>query len=403
MYLSRTLELPFLRAAAHFPVLMVGGARQVGKTTFLRKLAGTKRRYVTLDDPIALSLAREDPTLFFERYEPPLVLDEIQYAPGLLNQIKYLADQNPSPGRFWLTGSQPFSLMKGVSESLAGRIGVFQLMGLSQREINGGGRTSQPFCHAPKSQPAGRVVPLKELYKSIWMGSFPTMATGRPAERDLFFGSYVQTYLQRDLRDLARVGDEMAFLRFLRVVAARTGQILNLANMARDADISPNTAKSWLSILVSSGLVWLVESYQTHPAQRVVKAPKLHFVDTGLCAYLTGWSSPETLEAGSMSGAILETWVVSQILKSWVHAGRLPPLYHYRDKDQKEIDLLVFQDGILHPIEVKKTAQPKKEDIRCFELLEKRGWKAGKGTLVCLAESMVPLSRDTIAMTVGCL
>jgi len=236
------------------------------------------------------------------------------------------------------------------------------------------------------------------LYEHIWRGSFPALHTAAPPDRELFYASYLQTYLQRDVRDLAQVGDLMAFTRFLRSAAARTAQLLNLTDMARDVGISPNTARHWLSILEATGLVWLLEPYHSNLSKRLVKTPKLYFLDTGLAAYLTQWSSPATLEAGAMSGAIFETWVVSEILKSWWHNGRQAPFYYYRDRDQKEIDLLIVRDGRLHPVEIKKTAQPGKETVRHFGTLAKLGLEVGTGAVVCLVPERLPVTATVEAI-----
>ncbi|MDL2226644.1 ATP-binding protein [Deltaproteobacteria bacterium OttesenSCG-928-M10] len=368
MYHPRTIEKSIADIAGHFPVLMITGARQVGKTTLLRHLAGNARRYVTLDDPLVLSLAREDPALFMQRFSEPVLIDEIQYAPQLLPYIKMIVDQDRKPGQFWLTGSQQFHVMKNISESLAGRVGILSLLGLSRQELIGQGQGQPAFLPDQQMFKQARSndapLTLQELYRTIWRGSFPALALDSGMNRDQFFGSYVQTYLQRDVRDLAQVGDEMSFLRFLRACAARTGQLLNIAELSRDADVSPVTGKKWLSILEASGLVYLLEPYFTNVTKRMVKAPKLYFLDTGLAAYLTEWSSPETLEAGAMSCAIFETWVLVELLKSWLGNGLRPPFYYYRDKDQKEIDLLIIQDGTVYPLECKKTASPDKNDVR---------------------------------------
>jgi predicted AAA+ superfamily ATPase len=396
VYVPRTLEPFIIQAGEQFPVVLLTGARQVGKTTLLRRLSQGERVYVTLDDPLILSLARTDPALFMQRFPPPVLIDEIQYATELLPHIKMAADRAGQPGLFWLTGSQQFHLMKGVSESLAGRVAVIHLLGLSRRELLGQGLDARPFL--PTSEEIGRrsaqasKLTLKELYRLIWRGALPAIALNDAVERGLFYSSYVQTYLQRDVRDLARVGDEMAFLRLLRATAARTGQLLNLADLARDADVAPNTARHWLSILQTAEIVYLLEPYHTNVTQRLVKSPKLYFLDTGLAAYLTEWASPETLEAGAMSGPILETWIVAELLKSYWHTGRQPPFYYYRDKDQREIDLLLVQDGIAYPLEFKKTASPSREDVRHFGALERLGLPAGPGGVICLAEQSLPLT-----------
>lgn len=406
MYLSRTIEKSIADIASHFPILMITGARQVGKTTILKHLAGDARRYVTLDDPLVLSLAREDPALFMQRFSGPILIDEIQYAPQLLPYIKMAVDQDRKPGLFWMTGSQQFQVMKNVSESLAGRVGLLSMLGLSRWEAIGQGPGRPAFL--PDGQLFSQTRPnndapltLQELYRIIWRGSFPTMALDDGMNRDQFFGSYVQTYLQRDVRDLAQVGNEMAFLRFLRASAARTGQLLNIAELSRDADVSPVTGKKWLSILEASGLVYLLEPYFTNVTKRMVKAPKLYFLDTGLAAYLTEWSSPETLEAGAMSGAVFETWVMAELLKSWLNNGLRPPFYYYRDKDQKEIDLLIIQDGTVYPLECKKTASPDKNDMRHFQVLEKLKMPIGLGGVICLTNQALPLTETAWSIPAG--
>jgi predicted AAA+ superfamily ATPase len=355
---------------------------------------------VTLDDPLVLSLAKTDPALFMQRFPPPVLIDEIQYAPELLPYLKMAVDKaarvGHPPGLFWLAGSQQFHLMAGVSESLAGRVAVLHLVGLSRRELVGEGLAATPFLPTPeeisrRSAARGRLT-LQELYRLIWRGALPAIALNAAVERDLFYGSYVQTYLQRDVRALARVGDELAFLRFLRAAAARTGQLLNLADLARDAEVAPNTAKHWLSILQTAGLVFLLEPYRTNLTQRLVKAPKLYFLDTGLAAYLTDWATPETLAVGALSGPILETWVVAELLKGFWHAGRQPPAHFYRDRDQREVDLLLVQDGVIYPLEIKKTASPSRVDVQHFAALERLGLPVGPGGVICLAEQSLPLT-----------
>lgn len=398
-YEKRTLESFFVQATSQFPAMLLTGARQVGKTTFLQHLKEEGRSYITLDDPLARDLAREDPRLFLQRFTPPVLIDEIQYAPQLLPAIKMEVDRHRSPGMFWLTGSQHFSVMKGVSESLAGRVGIVELLGLSYRERIGQSEQSRPFLPNPEHFRASEQTPtplkLKDLYGIVWRGSLPAIALSEAMDRDLFYGSYVQTYLQRGVRDLTQVGDETTFLRFLRTAAARTGQLVNFADLARDADVAPNTAKKWLSILQSSGIVYLLEPYHTNITKRMLKTPKLYFLDTGLCSYLTEWTSPETLEAGAMSGAILETWVIGEILRSWQHNGRRAPLYYYRDKDRREIDLLIVQDGTVYPVEIKKTASPGRDIARHFQLLKNFELELGPGAVICLAEQALPLTERT--------
>ena len=407
MYIQRTMEAHFRRASEQFPVLLVTGARQVGKTTFLRHLSDADRTYISLDDPRILELARSDPAMFMQRFPGPVLIDEIQYAPGLLPFIKMAADRDGEAGRFWLTGSQQFHLMREVSESLAGRVGIANLLGLSRRELDGTDANGAPFLPTSDIVTARLVdetdLSLPRLYERIWRGSYPAIASNASVDRDLYFSSYVQTYLQRDVRDLARVGDELAFLRFVRACAARTAQLLNLADLARDVGIVANTAKSWLSILESSNIIHLLEPYHSNVTKRLIKSPKLYFLDTGLCAWLTEWTTPKTLEAGAASGAMLETWILGEILKSWWHRGRRAPFYFYRDKDQKEIDLLIKQDDVVYPLEFKKSASPGRKSLMHFRKLEGLGLKVGSGGVVCLAESSLPLEGDLASIPIRAL
>lgn len=384
-------------AARQFPVLLLTGARQVGKTTLLRALAGAKRRYVTLDDPLQLRLARDDPSLFLQSHPPPVLIDEVQYAPQLLPHIKMAVDARRRSGDLWLTGSQPFHLMRDVSESLAGRAAVLQLYGLSRREALRLGAVP-PFLPSVQRlrqwQRAAVPADLQALYAAIWRGSYPALVAQPKMSRDLFYGSYLQTYLQRDVRDLAHVGDQSAFLRLLRAAAARTAQLLNVAELARDADVAPNTAKSWLAILEASGVVSLLQPWHTNLSKRLVKTPKLHFLDTGLAAYLTQWSSPATLQAGAMAGAVFESWVYGQILRSHAHAGSMAAMYYFRDKDQREVDLLIEADGLLYPVECKRSAAPGRDALAGMRALANAGGHVGPGAVVCMVAEPVPLQAE---------
>jgi len=421
MYIKRTLE-PFLtNITENFPVLLITGPRQVGKTTILRHLAKDKLTYVTLDKPEVALSARTEPELFLQRFTPPVLIDEIQYAPQLLPYIKMYVDEHRKPGAFWLTGSQQFQLMKGVSESLAGRVGIINLLGLSLQEQSNNAYLG-PFLPTKNllNQRLSHIqtLSLKDVYNIIWYGSFPALWTNREnngqpvndniikpnnVDRDVFYNSYIQTYLQRDLHDLGNIGDVDLFFQFLRATAARTGQLLNISDIARDTGISPKTATNWLAILKASYIIYLLEPFHNNLTSRMVKAPKLYFLDTGLCSYLTEWSSPESLEAGAMSGHILETFIFTEILKSYWHNGKRAPIYYYRDKDKKEIDLLIVQDDIIYPLEFKKTASPGKDDVRHFNLLANTGKKIGEGGVICLAKTLLPITSQTNIIPVGML
>ncbi|GAB4221483.1 MAG TPA: ATP-binding protein [Spirochaetota bacterium] len=402
MYVTRTLEHYFIKAARQFPVVLVTGARQVGKTTFLKHLCEKNRTYVTLDDPLIQTMAKDDPALFLQRYHPPVVIDEIQYAPELLPYIKIESDRQKNNNLFWLTGSQYFHTMQGITESLAGRVGIINLSGLSLLEAKGLGNKVKPFLFKGRinsGHPEIQKLSLKELYTTIWRGSFPAMALNKHIDWNLFYSSYVQTYLQRDVSFLSQVGNITAFTRFMRAAAARTAQLLNISELARDADISVNTAKRWLSVLVSSGVVFLLEPYYSNVSKRLIKSPKLYFLDTGLCCWLTNWTTPETLETGAFSGPIFETWVFGEILKTWIHNGLQPSFHFYRDKDQKEIDLLIIKDGIAYPVEIKKTAMPGKSDLH-YNILTKSSLTIGPGCIICLVDEPIPVSNDVYALPV---
>jgi predicted AAA+ superfamily ATPase len=329
-----------------------------------------------------------------KRFPPPVLIDEIQYAPNLFPYIKMVCDQIQKPNLFWLTGSQQFHLMQNVTESLAGRVGIMNLLGFSNRE-NTGHSDAPPFL----PQADHPVFSKESIFKNIWRGSFPAMVLNKEMDHTLFYSSYVQTYLQRDVRALTQVGDEMIFLRFLKAAAARTGQLLNMAELARDVGVTEKTAKNWLSILEASGIIYLLQPFHTNITKRLVKSPKFYFLDTGLVCYLTNWLTPETLENGAMSGAIFETWCFIEILKSYWHNGQQAPFYFYRDQNQKEIDLLIVQNNECFPIEFKKTASPARLHAASFNLLNKL-IPINHGAIVCQVEQTLPLAKNLTAIPV---
>lgn len=404
-YIPRHIEQVIQRAAGLFPVVMLTGARQVGKTTVLRSVY-PDTPYLSLDDPVMLTIAREQPKSFLSSFTSPLILDEVQYAPELFPVLKLTVDEAKKSGQYLLSGSQQFHLMKNVSETLPGRIAVLTLLGLSLREMRRSGNTS-PFL--PSDAYFSSLGQLKsdlsasEVWSVIHRGSMPAMHANPEMDWEVFYSSYVRTYIERDLRDLTQVGDEDKFLKFMTVLAAQTGQLLNLASVARDVGVTQPTAGRWLSVLQTSNQVILLPPYFNNLTKRAVKTPKLYFTDTGLAAYLTRWTTPDVMQYGAMAGAFFETFVISEVYKSYVNAGiQQPPLYYYRNKDKREIDLIIEADGILHPIEIKSSADPTTEDITALGLIESiPKVKRGKGGVICLSERLLQYNPNDRIIPLG--
>ena len=396
VYIKRHAETTLGKLLNMFGAVLVTGPRQVGKTTMLKHITNISN-HVSLDDPLIRAGAINQATTFFKDYPPPLFIDEIQYAPNLFSQMKIVLDQSKKKGQFIMTGSQQFELMRNVSESLAGRLGLLTLLGFSLRE-----RLEIPFSDffLPTNEYLNsRQDYLKELlyqdtWKMIHLGSMPELVIHQDYSWQMFFSSYVKTYLERDVHQLTQVRDELQFANFMTAVASRTGNLLNLASLARDVAVSQPTAERWLSILVASGIVYLLKPFHNNILKRAVRTPKIYFLDTGLAAYLTRWSSPDVLKEGAMSGAFFETFVISEIIKSFYNQGVLnPPLYFYRDRDGKEIDLLIENNGIMHPLEIKKHADPQRSDVSVFRLLDTiPNFKRGCGGIICFCDHVVSLS-----------
>jgi AAA+ family protein len=405
-YIKRSLEKVVLQATKEYPVVLVSGSKQVGKTTMLKKLMeGTNRNYVSLDDLQERALAKNDPEMFLQLHKPPVLIDEVQYAPELFSMIKLIVDKEHKKGDFWLTGSQIFDLMKGVQESLAGRVAVLSLSSLSQTEIYGG--EDRPFQieieHLMKRKEGRTSADLQEIFRRIFQGSMPAIVSNEVSNNSIFYGSYLSTYIERDVRNLSDSIDSLKFLRFLTAVAARCSQMLNVNEIARDADINLKQAKDWMGILETLGIIFYLHPFSNNMLKRLVKTPKYYFYDTGLVAYLTKWSSPETLENGAMNGAILENYVVSEIRKSYLNSGKAPFMYYYRDKDAREIDIILEQNGELNPIEIKKSANPAPEILRSFSVLEKTGLKRGKGAVICMKMELSAFNQENFIVPVWLL
>ena len=385
-----------------FGAVLVTGARQVGKTTLVEEIIakeGLPARTVTLDDMLQRTNARQQSATFLKDNPPPVFIDEAQYAPQLFPEIKMSIDRAKKKGMFFLSGSQPFEMMKNVSESLAGRIGIINLPGISLRERYGVS-FRDPFLptedyFAARAKDVAKI-PYDEVWNIIHRGSFPELCANPDFDWQMFYAAYMKTYIERDVRNLAQVADEVKFTHFMTVVAAQTGSLLNVATLAREVGVSQPTADRWLSVLVTSNLVYLLQPYSNNIINRAIKTPKIYFLDTGLAAYLTRWNTPDVLKNGAMAGAFFETFVIGEIIKSYSNRGILElPIYFYRDRDGVEIDMLIEDGGVLYPIEIKKHADPDKSDVASFSILDKiKNIKRGTGGVVCMYDSLASVKGD---------
>ena len=398
MYIKRHAENTVSQLSKMFGAVLVSGPRQVGKTTMLERLTDNCSQ-ASLDDPIIRASAIEESGTFFKDNPPPVFVDEIQKAPALFEQIKLLLDKSRKKGQFYMCGSQQFKMMKGVSESLAGRIGLLTLLGLSLREMNDTA-FDRPFIptddYFSERKEQLKAIEYDNVWETIHRGSMPELYENPDFDWQMFYGAYVRTYIERDVRELSEISDTVKFTRFMVAAAASTGQLLNLASLARDVGISQPTAERWLSILVASNIVYLLSPYSNNITKRAIKTPKLYFLDTGLAAYLTKWNTPDVLKSGAMAGAFFKSFVISEIIKSYYNKGILePPLYFYRDKDMNEIDLIIEENGTLYPLEMKKHADPTKKDINAFSLLDKiPNIQRGQGGVICLYDRLMTLKGE---------
>ncbi len=414
-YIKRLLEDDIAENSKSFPVILVCGPRQVGKTTILEKLSGSKVNYVSLDDPLERKNAKEDPSLFLENHSAPLIIDEIQNATELLPYIKMKVDkarlesfQNNSTnvGLYYLTGSQMFTMMQNVSESLAGRVGIIDMYGLSYSELIGKEQTyflpTKDRCKKRENYQRPETL---EVFGKIIRGSFPALYQNEAIRTEKFYSSYLRTYLERDIRGMITIKEEMKFLTFISAVAARTGQVLNYDNIARDAQIDNKTAKNWLSLLITSGLIYLLQPYSNNPTTRVIKTPKMYFTDTGLACYLAGYSDAKTLEKSAINGNLFENYVVMEIVKSFVNDNKDPRLYlnFYRDSNQIEIDLVITMNNIVYPVEIKKSKNPDKNMIKNFKILNKGEKEIGEGGIICMVDKIIPIDEKNIAIPIQCI
>ena len=394
-YISRHLERKFAKMNDFFKVVLVTGARQVGKTTMLQHLAKDQNRtYVSLDNALARELAKSDPVLFFQAYKPPVLIDEVQYAPELFSQIKIICDGSPLTGQFWLTGSQQYKLMKNIQESLAGRVGILLMYGLSQSE-KAGVRFEEDLdfslnCLRSRGRQAEKNDVIK-VYEHIWRGGMPQIMVADPEQRQEYFESYIDTYLMRDAMEFGGITDTLRFRRFLAACAALTAQQVNYKTLAESSDISEPTAKEWLRVLEGLGIVYALNPFANNALMRLAKTPKLYFCDTGLAAHLSMWLTRDTLMNGAASGHFFENYVVMELLKNYAYSPSKANLTYFRDSNAKEIDIFVEENKLIHPLEIKRSANPDRREVRKFSVLDKTTLETGPGGIICMCEEAIPI------------
>lgn len=402
-YIKRDLEPKILSLSQEYSCIILTGPRQVGKTTLLKQLAEEDREYVSLDDLEERRIAKTDPAMFFHLHSLPIFIDELQYAPELFSYIKIAIDNDAAPGAFWLTGSQAFNLMELAKESLAGRAAILHMPSVSQHEAYGNGET-EPFrvdLTAIRNRKKNhKSADMNEIYRRIWQGSMPGLVSGKFSDRDVFYNSYLQTYIERDVSELIDRVNKLQFADFVRAAACRTGQLLNVHDIASDVGVSDETAKRWLAVLEKSDVIFYLRPYSNNLLKRTIKTPKMYFFDTGLVAYLTRYSTPEILANGAINGAILENYVVSEIRKSYFNCAKDCLMWYYRDKDSNEIDMVVESDGMLHPLEIKRSVNPSAELVRAFNILDKGSVPRGKGAVLCMRSDLSAVNEDNLIVPI---
>ena len=400
-YIKRDMESLVLSLSEEYSCILISGPRQVGKSTMLQHIMKPDRNVVTLDDLNERSLAKEDPEMFLTMHPAPVLIDEVQYAPELFSYIKMKIDKGAPAGSYWLTGSQAFKLMKLAQESLAGRVALLHLSSISQNEFYGSGE-NRPFAvsidEINRRAKERTSADAKGMFERVFKGTMPGFISGKYTNRDVFYSSYLQTYLERDVSEMIEGVDKVRFLDFIRAAACRAGQQLNTHAIAADVGVADDTAARWLEVLEKSDIIFFLRPYSNNLLKRTVKIPKMYFFDTGLVAYLTRYSSPEILENGSINGAILENYIVSEIRKTYLNAGMECYLHYYRDKDTKEIDLIIESDGLLHPLEIKKAATATLSMVSSFNVLTKATIPTGIGGILCLKENFTALNKDVLVI-----
>lgn len=396
-YITRELERKVLKLNSFFKVILVTGARQVGKTTMLKHLSDENRTYVTMDNAMARDLAKSDPALFFQTYKVPILIDEVQKAPELFEQIKLICDESEEKGLIWLTGSEQYQMMEKVRETLAGRIGILELYSLSAREKSGLvfeddlDFSLESLQSRQKKLPKNDVV---QVFRHIFEGGMPQVQGVDDELRQEYYNSYIDTYLMRDVTEVGGITDMVRFRKFLVGCASLVSQLVNYKTLAESADISPSTAKQWLKLLEGLNIVYLLSPYLNNELKRLSKTPKLYFCDTGLCAYLSMWLTPETLLNGAASGFYYENYVVMELVKNYAYAKNKVNLTYFRDSNAKEIDIFIEENNVIHPLEIKKSAAPDRREIKKYSIIDKTSLNRGKGGIVCMCQEPIPIDED---------
>lgn len=388
MMYERTITKRIKQVNDTFRVLVLTGPRQVGKSTLLGSLAPDNMTKVSLDDLSLRELAKNDPRMFLETYPAPLYIDEVQYAPELFPYIKMRVDASTARGQYWLSGSQRFELMKNVTESLAGRAGILNMNSFSYSEIR---RHADCEAFDPEHLRQRDTIDVNRVFELIYAGGMPELYAVDGLDRDIFYDSYVKTYIERDVMHIKDIGSARDFKRFMREMAIRVGMTLNYADIAKEIGVSGHTIQSWLSILENTGLVYSLEAYSSNLLKRLTQSPKIIFMDMGLCAYLAGWQSARDLQLSDTSGHYLESYIISEIVKNYQNLGVNAHLYHLRNKETNEIDLIIEKNNTFYPIEIKKTSTPRREMLKDFHILEGVKSKLGKGGIVCTYDKLIPL------------
>lgn len=381
-----------------FRVLLVTGPRQTGKTTLLKSLKPENMGYVTLDDKILRKQAQDDPKLFLEEHPAPLFIDEAQYAPDLFSYIKINVDNSKAKGQYWITGSQQFNLMKNASESLAGRVGIVNLNSFTYSEIV---KNENKDLFNPDKLKKAAKIEVNDLFEIIFKGGMPEFYDNPKIDRNLYFQNYINTYIEKDVRELIEIGKLEEFKKFMVSIASRIGEQLNYSDISKDCGVSVPTIISWMSVLVSSGLVYLLEPYMSSQLKRMTHIPKIYFMDTGLAAYLAGWESARDLQLSSTSGHYLENFVICEIIKSYNARGIKPNLSYYRDKEKHEIDLVFYKNNKLYPFEIKKTASPNSSMISSFKYLENSKKEIATGGIICLYDNLMKMNEKNYIIPIS--